>query len=193
MRHEYLERAIELAGIGMAQGHGGPFGAVVVRGDQVLAEAFNQVTGSHDPTAHAEVGAIRAACRTLGTFSLAGCEIYSSCEPCPMCLSAIYWARLDEGSDYRRVPFILAHVTIDFRSEALVSEVLEAGIRMDWIGTKSFAFAYQIWEKSSRRTVSEATTVHVCYDYQSKHTLPVPDALRLKIEAFEGRPLARRP
>jgi guanine deaminase len=95
MRHEYLERAIELAGIGMAQGHGGPFGAVVVRGDQVLAEAFNQVTGSHDPTAHAEVGAIRAACRTLGTFSLAGCEIYSSCEPCPMCLSAIYWARLD--------------------------------------------------------------------------------------------------
>jgi guanine deaminase len=79
----------------MAQGHGGPFGAVVVRGDQVLAEAFNQVTGSHDPTAHAEVGAIRAACRTLGTFSLAGCEIYSSCEPCPMCLSAIYWARLD--------------------------------------------------------------------------------------------------
>jgi guanine deaminase len=95
MRHEYLERAIELAGIGMAQGHGGPFGAVVVRGDQILAEAFNQVTGSHDPTAHAEVGAIRAACRTLATFSLAGCEIYSSCEPCPMCLSAIYWARLD--------------------------------------------------------------------------------------------------
>lgn len=95
MRHEYLERAIELARIGMVQGHGGPFGAVVVRGDQVLAEAFNQVTGSLDPTAHAEVGAIRAACRTLGTFSLAGCEIYSSCEPCPMCLSAIYWARLD--------------------------------------------------------------------------------------------------
>jgi guanine deaminase len=95
MRHEYLERAIELAGIGMAQGHGGPFGAVVVRGDQILAEAFNQVTGSHDPTAHAEIGAIRTACRALGTFSLAGCEIYSSCEPCPMCLSAIYWARLD--------------------------------------------------------------------------------------------------
>lgn len=95
MRHEYLERAIELAGIGMAQGHGGPFGAVVVRGDQIVAEAFNQVTESHDPTAHAEVSAIRLACRALSTFSLAGCEIYSSCEPCPMCLSAIYWARLD--------------------------------------------------------------------------------------------------
>jgi tRNA(Arg) A34 adenosine deaminase TadA len=95
MQHEYLERAIELADIGMAQGHGGPFGALVVRGGQVLAEGFNEVTSSNDPTAHAEVTAIRAACRRLGTFSLAGCEIYSSCEPCPMCLSAIYWARLD--------------------------------------------------------------------------------------------------
>ncbi len=96
MQQKHLQRAIELAGIGMAQGHGGPFGALVVRGDEVLAEGFNQVTGSHDPTAHAEVGAIRAACKALGTFSLSGCEIYSSCEPCPMCLSAIYWARLDK-------------------------------------------------------------------------------------------------
>ena len=95
MQQKHLQRAIELAAIGMAQGHGGPFGALVVRGEEVLAEGFNQVTGSHDPTAHAEVGAIRAACKALGTFSLSGCEIYSSCEPCPMCLSAIYWARLD--------------------------------------------------------------------------------------------------
>jgi guanine deaminase len=95
MQNHHLKRAIELAGIGMAQGHGGPFGALVVKGDEVLAEGFNQVTGTHDPTAHAEVNAIRAACKSLGTFSLAGCEIYSSCEPCPMCLSAIYWSRLD--------------------------------------------------------------------------------------------------
>ena len=95
MQEKFLRRAIELAGIGMSAGHGGPFGALVVRGDQVLAEGVNQVTGSHDPTAHAEVCAIRAACASLGGFSLAGCEIYSSCEPCPMCLSAIYWARLD--------------------------------------------------------------------------------------------------
>ena len=95
MQQKYLERAIELANLGMSQGLGGPFGALVVRGDQILAEGFNQVTGSHDPTAHAEVGAIRAACVILGTHNLAGCEIYSSCEPCPMCLSAIYWARLD--------------------------------------------------------------------------------------------------
>jgi len=91
----YLERAIELAETGMASGRGGPFGALVVRGDEVLAEGFNQVTTALDPTAHAEVVAIRAACQRLGGFSLAGCQIYSSCEPCPMCLAAIYWARLD--------------------------------------------------------------------------------------------------
>jgi tRNA(Arg) A34 adenosine deaminase TadA len=91
----YLERAIELAESGMASGRGGPFGALVVRGDEVLAEGCNQVTTAHDPTAHAEVVAIRAACQLLGSFSLAGCQIYASCEPCPMCLAAIYWARLD--------------------------------------------------------------------------------------------------
>jgi tRNA(Arg) A34 adenosine deaminase TadA len=95
MQRQYLIRAIELAKRGMESGLGGPFGALVVRGDEVLAEACNQVTSSHDPTAHAEIGAIRAACRLIGDFSLAGCEIYSSCEPCPMCLSAIHWARLD--------------------------------------------------------------------------------------------------
>lgn len=79
----------------MLQGLGGPFGALIVRGDTVLAEGCNRVTSSHDPTAHAEVVAIRAACQLVGDFSLAGCEIYSSCEPCPMCLSAIHWARLD--------------------------------------------------------------------------------------------------
>jgi guanine deaminase len=74
---------------------GGPFGAVVLRGEEVLAEGTNLVTGSCDPTAHAEVVAIRRACERLGTHSLEGCEIYSSCEPCPMCLGAIEWARLD--------------------------------------------------------------------------------------------------
>lgn len=95
MQHKYLERAIELAQQGMERGLGGPFGAVVVRDDQILAEGCNQVTTALDPSAHAEVVAIRAACQRLGSFSLAGCQIYSSCEPCPMCLAAIYWARLD--------------------------------------------------------------------------------------------------
>ena len=95
MQQRFLERAIELAQLGMRSGRGGPFGALIVRGDQVLAEGQNEVTSAHDPTAHAEVCAIRAACRAAGDFSLAGAEIYSSCEPCPMCLSAVYWARLD--------------------------------------------------------------------------------------------------
>lgn len=92
-RH-YLGLAIELAAENVAQG-GGPFGAVVVKDGQVVATGCNRVTDDHDPTAHAEVVAIRNACRELGSFQLDGCVLYASCEPCPMCLGAIYWARPD--------------------------------------------------------------------------------------------------
>ncbi len=91
----YLRRAIALAREHMDAGAGGPFGAVVVRDGAVVGEGWNRVTSDHDPTAHAEIVAIRAACARLGRFSLAGCVIYASCEPCPMCLAAIYWARID--------------------------------------------------------------------------------------------------
>jgi len=90
----FMRRAIDLARQSVDAG-GGPFGAVVVRDGRVIAEGTNAVTSRNDPTAHAEIVAIRAACARLGRFSLAGCEIYSSGEPCPMCLGAIYWARLD--------------------------------------------------------------------------------------------------
>jgi guanine deaminase len=90
----FLRRAIELATQNVLAGTGGPFAALIVREGEVIAEAANSVTTTNDPTAHGEVNAIRKACAALGTFSLAGCEIYSSCEPCPMCLAAIYWARL---------------------------------------------------------------------------------------------------
>lgn len=89
----FLERAIELADRGMKNGKGGPFGCVVVMGDEVIGEGCNMVLSSNDPTAHAEVVAIRKACEKLGTYQLTECEIYTSCEPCPMCLGAIYWAR----------------------------------------------------------------------------------------------------
>lgn len=105
----------------------------------------------------------------------------------------VYWARLDEHSDYRRVPFILAHVDIDFRSEALVSEILEAGIRMEWIGGRSFGFIYRIWEKTSARVVAEAHSVQVCYDYSAKRTIPMPEGLRRSLESFEGRSLPGKP
>src|SRR3712207_6291021 len=94
-RRAFLRHAVRLAAERMREGCGGPFGAIIVKGGRVIAEGWNCVTSTNDPTAHAEVTAIRRACEALGTFSLKGCEIFSSCEPCPMCLAAIYWARLD--------------------------------------------------------------------------------------------------
>lgn len=96
MKNEkFMRQAIKLAVENVKNG-GGPFGAVVVRNDEVIATGVNRVTPNNDPTAHAEVNAIRAACTKLGTFDLTGCVIYSSCEPCPMCLGAIYWAHIDK-------------------------------------------------------------------------------------------------
>jgi guanine deaminase len=90
-----MRRAIALATENVVSGTGGPFGAVIVRDGKIIATGVNQVTSTNDPTAHAEVVAIRAACKALGDFQLHGCEVYTSCEPCPMCLSALYWSRCD--------------------------------------------------------------------------------------------------
>src|SRR5215475_7260932 len=90
---QFMRRAIELAQSGADSNVGGPFGCVVVKDGKIVAEGCNQVTSTNDPTAHAEVVAIRKACTALGAFQLDGCEIYTSCEPCPMCLGAIYWVR----------------------------------------------------------------------------------------------------
>jgi tRNA(Arg) A34 adenosine deaminase TadA len=90
----FMRRAIELSRTGMERGDGGPFGAVVVRAGHIVGEGWNRVVATNDPTAHAEILAIRDACRRLGTFVLAGDDLYTSSEPCPMCLSAIYWSRL---------------------------------------------------------------------------------------------------
>lgn len=95
MDTKFMDRAIDLARIGMNQNHGGPFGCVIVKDGQIVGEGHNRVTTSNDPTAHAEVVAIRDACKHLGTFQLTGCDVYTSCEPCPMCLGALYWARPD--------------------------------------------------------------------------------------------------
>jgi guanine deaminase len=94
MRNSFMARAIELSLENIHAGRGGPFAAVVVKDRKIIAEGTNCVTSTNDPTAHAEVVAIRAACKRLGNFELKGCEIYTTCEPCPMCLGAIYWARL---------------------------------------------------------------------------------------------------
>ncbi|MBV8115564.1 MAG: nucleoside deaminase [Silvibacterium sp.] len=98
----FMQRAIQLAVENVRSRKGGPFAAVIVRDGEIVGEGANSVTSTKDPTAHAEVNAIRNACRALNSFTLKGCDIYTSCEPCPMCLAAIYWARIDAiyfGSD----------------------------------------------------------------------------------------------
>lgn len=92
---KFMREAIRLSIENVQSGNGGPFGTVIVKKGNIIASGVNKVTQSSDPTAHAEIVAIRSACETLGTFQLVGCEIYCSCEPCPMCLGAIYWARPD--------------------------------------------------------------------------------------------------
>ncbi len=111
-----MARAIELSIENVRTGRGGPFGAVVAKGGKIIAEGANNVTATNDPTAHAEIIAIREACRKLGAFELTGCEIYTSCEPCPMCLGAIYWARPDKvfygntADDAARAGFDDSHI-----------------------------------------------------------------------------------
>jgi guanine deaminase len=129
MDNPFMARAIQLSIENVHSGRGGPFGAVVAKDGNIIAEGANQVTSINDPTAHAEILAIRAACATLGAFELHGCEIYTSCEPCPMCLGAIYWARLsriyfassaadasrigfDDSLIYREIPLPLAQRAI---------------------------------------------------------------------------------
>jgi tRNA(Arg) A34 adenosine deaminase TadA len=108
---EFMRKAIDLATENVRSGQGGPFGAVIAKDGVLIGEGINCVTRDNDPTAHAEVCAIRAACQALGVFSLQGCEIYTSCEPCPMCLAAIYWARIDRiwfgntSADAARIAF----------------------------------------------------------------------------------------
>jgi guanine deaminase len=95
MHETFLQQAIQLAADNVDSGEGGPYGAVIVKDNQVIAASANKVTSNIDPTAHAEILAIRAACQYLNNYRLTGCTLYTSCEPCPMCLGAIYWARLD--------------------------------------------------------------------------------------------------
>ncbi len=129
MDNPFMARAIQLSIENVHSGRGGPFGAVIVKDGNIIAEGANQVTSTKDPTAHAEILAIRAACAKLGAFELPDCEIYTSCEPCPMCLGAIYWARLsrvyfanaaadaasigfDDSLIYREIALPLAQRTI---------------------------------------------------------------------------------
>ncbi len=120
MQNKFMAKAIELSREYMQLGQGGPFGAVIVKDGKIIAEGWNRVTSANDPTAHAEVEAIRKACQVLNSFELTGCEIYTSCEPCPMCLAAIYWSRIE------RIYFANTRedaAEIDFDDEFLYQEI----------------------------------------------------------------------
>ena len=132
-KEELMRKAIELSIMNVKNG-GGPFGAVIAKDGEIVAEGINKVTSNCDPTAHAEVNAIRAACSKLGTFNLSGYEIYTSCEPCPMCSGAIYWARLDRmyygnnKTDARNIgfddSFIYDEIELKPQDRKLPSEIL---------------------------------------------------------------------
>lgn len=142
---ELMRLALRLSEESVAQG-GGPFGAVIARDGEVVASASNRVTRDCDPTAHAEVNAIRAAAQRLGTFDLQGCEIYTSCEPCPMCLGAIYWARLDRIY-YGNNQHDAAQAGFDdaFIYEELACDPAERRLRMEQLLPDEAIRAFELW------------------------------------------------
>lgn len=143
----FMSKAIELANQCIDQANGGPFGAVIVRNGQIVGQGSNCVTSHNDPTAHAEISAIRDACKNLKTFSLDGCDIYTSCEPCPMCLGAIYWARINtifyaaNRNDAAKIGF-----DDQFFYDELVKPIDERSIPMHVIDRESALAVFNAWE-----------------------------------------------
>ncbi|MGP1350148.1 MAG: nucleoside deaminase [Hoylesella marshii] len=150
-KEELMCKAIALSEESVKNG-GGPFGAVIAKDGEIIAEGANSVTKDHDPTAHAEVNAIRKASRKLGTFDLSGCEIYTSCEPCPMCLGAIYWAHLDkiyyanDRKDAARIGF-----DDDFIYLEMPLRPQERQKQMELLLSEEAKKAFRMWEESAEK------------------------------------------
>ncbi|MGR9087384.1 MAG: nucleoside deaminase [Gammaproteobacteria bacterium] len=149
MHESYLQQTIDIAVENVKSGTGGPYGAVIVRHDRVIAHSGNQVTRNLDPTAHAEILAIRMACQRLNDFQLKGCTLYTSCEPCPMCLGAIYWARLD------RVYFACNRhdaAAADFDDSFIYDEIAvsppERSISMVHLALPDARLPFQVWSET---------------------------------------------
>ncbi len=147
-----MQQAIHLATENVLHGRGGPFGAVVVRDGTVVATGANQVTASNDPTAHAEVVAIRNACQALGTYELAGCDVYSSCEPCPMCLAALYWSRC-RGIYYGNDAADAARAGFDdsFLYEEVKRPLAQRSIPIERLLAEEARVSFDLWKKSPFR------------------------------------------
>ena len=147
MSNQFMKRAIELS-IKSVNSGTGPFGAVIVKDNQIISEGFNTVTLNNDPTSHAEIVAIRNACKVLNNFSLKSCDLYTTCEPCPMCLSAIYWARIDRvyyantRRDAQKIDFSDAMIY-----EELNKTIKERTIPMRQIMRDEALKAFDLWDK----------------------------------------------
>ena len=146
-KNKFMTRAIELS-IESAKTVGGPFGSVIVKDNKIISEGSNKVTSSNDPTAHAEIVAIRNACLELKTFNLSGCEIYTTCEPCPMCLSAIYWSRLDKiyyantREDAKNIDFDDSFIYLE-----IPKKIDDRKIKMTQMLRDDALKAFEIWDK----------------------------------------------
>ena len=145
--NNFMQRAIALS-INSVNTAGGPFGCVIVKENKIIAEGSNKVTSSNDPTAHAEVVAIREACKKLNTFNLVGCDLYTSCEPCPMCLSAIYWSHIDNiyyantREDAKKIEFDDSFIYLE-----ISKKIEERNIPMKQLLRKEALEAFELWEK----------------------------------------------
>jgi guanine deaminase len=152
-KKEFMRKAIELSVIGSQDGIGqGPFGAVIVKDGKIVGQGHNNVIAHNDPTAHAEVVAIRDACKNLGTYELQGCEIYTSCEPCPMCLSAIYWAKLGKIY-YGNTRNDAAEIGFDdaFLYQEIPLPLSERKIAIESLGREEAQVAFVLWDKKENK------------------------------------------
>ena len=151
----FMERAVELSLKGSSEGKGGPFGAVIVKNGKIIGEAYNQVTYTNDPTAHAEVMAIRDACKNLNSFDLTDCEIYTSCEPCPMCLGAIYWSKVvkiyygNSREDAKKTGFDDA-----FIYDEIPLPLSERKIEMIQLGQKEALKVFEMWDVNEKKIIT---------------------------------------
>jgi guanine deaminase len=154
LTEQYLKAAIELSKLGSSSGHGGPFGALVVKNGEIIGRGYNQVISSNDPSAHAEIVAIRDACKKLGNFQLTGCEMYCSCEPCPMCLGAIYWAR-PEKVYYASTRMDAASAGFDdaFIYDEILVDPVKRSIPMYYFPMNAAQETFEIWKLNPDKTL----------------------------------------
>ena len=151
----FMERAVELSLKGSSEGKGGPFGAVIVKNGKIIGEAYNQVISTNDPTAHAEVMAIRDACKNLNSFDLTDCEIFTSCEPCPMCLGAIYWSKVvkiyygNSREDAKKSGFDDA-----FIYDEIPLPLSERKIEMIQLGQKEALKVFEMWDVNEKKIIT---------------------------------------